>query len=431
MKKALLGLQPEDVAGRLGIEDALTRIAAYWERSKEMPFDDLPHFLNPGYFQSACHTMQVAPDLSEALCETARRIARAPHLVRLAWHLYVVAYEVDPPVGVLGAWSSLREVLGMEDDLFYAVVSLGALPIARRRYTALRIPPDIQRATLADFNLKIGLHHQDYGYYGLSPRVFDFQRLIFLGTMYQIGRFQYHITTFRGPALLYENTNSGDVVALAADGTAFQPSGELYLPSRGDLDAGIWRSKLSETDLHVTGNPITPHGKALPCTVRLEKGLWTCVLKPGDPILQIHIPGRERLAFDEAGRSIEEAVAFSARHFPERPLKAIVCSGWLMDDQLEGMLPPGSNLVRFLREFYRLPGRSDTEAALSAVFGRSDIDLTAAPQDTSLRKAFVAHLRNGGRMTGGIGVLLPQRLNWGSAMYRRMAESTVWRRILQ
>ena len=76
-------------------------------------------------------------------------------------------------------------------------------------------------------------------------------------------------------------------------------------------------------------------------------------------VLDIHITARGRLDPVACQKSMDDAVSFAARHFPEREYKAFTLNSWLLDEQLEEFLPPESNIVQFARRFTRLPGEYD------------------------------------------------------------------------
>lgn len=198
----------------------------------------------------------------------------------------------------------------------------------------------------------------------------------------------------------------------------YRADGELYVQARGDTTRGVWTSSYFETEESVKGYPITPRGKAVSRPVTLSKKEWRCILQPGDPVLQIHIPGGSPMDFDACGRSLSEACRFFADAFPERSFKAFACNSWLLDDQLEDMLPPQSNLVRFLREMYRFPTAGNTEATLRWIYGTPPKDLSNAPQETTLQKRLIAHLLSGGEMVGGATFLMIDDLDWGTQPYR-------------
>ncbi|HXT34515.1 MAG TPA: hypothetical protein VN837_02965, partial [Chloroflexota bacterium] len=111
---------------------------------------------------------------------------------------------------------------------------------------------------------------------------------------------------------------------------------------------------------------------------------------------------------------------FFSTHFPDRPLVAFACKSWLLDPLLDGLLPPGANLVRFQRQMYLVPLPGNQEDALEWVFDGKQANLAVAPRDTSLRRAVLIHIEKGGQLRGGGCFLFPEDLPaWGTAMYRR------------
>lgn len=116
-----------------------------------------------------------------------------------------------------------------------------------------------------------------------------------------------------------------------------------------------------------------------------------------EPLLDVHIPAIGPLDPRACDDAFARAREFFAKHYPETPLRRAICRSWLMDDQLAGHLPESSNIVRFQRRFTSLPGFSKLgdDDLLLFVFGWIPDDLADLPQDTSMQRAAVEHLRDG------------------------------------
>ena len=120
---------------------------------------------------------------------------------------------------------------------------------------------------------------------------------------------------------------------------------------------------------------------------------------PGSPSLALHIPGFcGPLSPSAVARSIEAAHGFFATCFPDEKPTVATCHSWLLDPQLGPRLPSRSRIVAFqylFRPGYPVfdPGDED---ALRFVFDQPDTPLESLPQDTSLRRVIVEHLRGGG-----------------------------------
>lgn len=135
--------------------------------------------------------------------------------------------------------------------------------------------------------------------------------------------------------------------------------------------------------------------------------------------LGVHIPGGRPLAPVACDESFARAREFFPHHFPDYPVTFFTCESWLMDPQLAEYLPDTSNILRFQRRFksLRLDPHDETRLRsdhdiLEYVFGRGCNEpevpaelLDELPQNTSLRRAYVAHLRSGGHWCSRTGWL--------------------------
>ena len=122
----------------------------------------------------------------------------------------------------------------------------------------------------------------------------------------------------------------------------------------------------------------------------------------------MHVPAGGPLDPERSDRSFAAAAEFFPRHYPEEPLAGYVCVSWLLDPQLSEYLPASANIIRFQQKFDVLPrvptadpydgDREMMTLGLQLVAPPGPItpaDLDRIPQDTSLQRAFVSHLRAG------------------------------------
>jgi hypothetical protein len=124
----------------------------------------------------------------------------------------------------------------------------------------------------------------------------------------------------------------------------------------------------------------------------------------GDPVLGAHIPETGPMTPEGCRKSLSWAHRFFDRHFPEPDRRLIVCTSWLLDEQLAELLPESSNIVQFQRLFHLVPGqRNGDDDIFMYVFQRINPDLSDLPQRTTLQRAVVRHLREGGHFRLGTG----------------------------
>jgi len=112
-------------------------------------------------------------------------------------------------------------------------------------------------------------------------------------------------------------------------------------------------------------------------------------------------------------------MAFFPQHFPERSSVCFCCDSWVLNSELQELLPSTSNMVRFQRELYLLPHATHDEQLLAVAFGGIPDDLSTAPRDTALRRALLDHIATGRSLHAGAGagLLLPSDFRWGQQVY--------------
>lgn len=128
-------------------------------------------------------------------------------------------------------------------------------------------------------------------------------------------------------------------------------------------------------------------------------------------VLDTHIPASGSLTPAVVDESFAAAGPFFARHFPDCPATAFACTSWLLDPTIAELLPATSNLVQF-QQRWTLAGsgyRSDESVLYFAFNVRSDpedpVDPRTLTASTSLQRAVVDHLVNGGHWSAWAGTV--------------------------
>jgi hypothetical protein len=74
----------------------------------------------------------------------------------------------------------------------------------------------------------------------------------------------------------------------------------------------------------------------------------------------------------------------------------------MFDPRLQELLPENSGLVTLQKKVNLFPLCSPADrCGLYFIFGKDDISLEDAPRETSLQKAVLNHVKNGGFLSGG------------------------------
>jgi hypothetical protein len=397
--------------------------------------------LNPLRLRTWCARIDLPEAAVAELEKTARSIQRSRTLSR-------IFAEFHEKTVIHGEWHRLwsplpfdREVstaLGERVSLFYLLAYLSALPYAEREYVRRGIDLEIFRATMTD--IRTWLVHR----YDLDGR-WSFDQFSWIWRhlsceLFRLGRLQFMLKPFDGGVTAFRSRRDGRIqlladpnVSLRADGAALgagrvTPRDPFYRGQAMSDDPG-WQPSFEVSPAGWHGCPVSPagwhgcsvspYGSVQREAVFLPNSDWDLALQNGDTVLDLHIPRKDRFTLEDCRDSLRQAFAFFQQQYPERPFKACYCHTWFYSPQLQQILPPESNIVRFQREAYLYPFPGTAGFLWDYVFGEKVTSLSDAPRDTSLRRAVLDWLNAGGEIFDLAGVLFHGPEEWGSQPYMK------------
>jgi hypothetical protein len=131
-------------------------------------------------------------------------------------------------------------------------------------------------------------------------------------------------------------------------------------------------------------------------------------VKKGDTVIGVHIP-RTLTPLDKP--SYDAAFDMAREFFKDKmngaPM-AFTCCSWLLYPDNIDILPEKSNVRKFMLEFDIINKYDDKPGQYADMWRLFDMDYTGNfddyPEDSSLRRAFKAHLKNGGKTGEGYGI---------------------------
>ena len=400
-------------------EHTVEDVARHWDDSMaDMPKGTLP-LLEPRRISEDLAWCGFEPVVARHICAVAHQIAETPALRQLAWHCYWRVFKAPEPV-TLGNWPTLENVLGQDAAMFYLLVGLGMVPLTREFHRSLGLPQDVAQETCQQVRCYCEAYVMGTnGRLGMHIRPLPWLRHYTREPYFRLGRLEYWFKPNPASPVVYRHRRTRDVVALAEDGIRFTADGYIRSDLKPEDDPGGWTSRHTLTESFVTGHPVSPFGMALASTVTLPLDEWTCVLKRGDPILQIHIPSGGNLTPDAQHDTIRRAVEFFRQYLPDKRPVAIASGSWIFNNQLEEFMPPEANLVRFLKELYLYPIPSTPQSGLWFIFLQDNVHPRTAPRRTSLQRQVCDYLAEGHAWrVGGMFVLADDVPRFGSQYYR-------------
>ena len=187
------------------------------------------------------------------------------------------------------------------------------------------------------------------------------------------------------------------------DDFAFDRNGMTALTPE---DAAFHSAPVEETAGTVSGYGVSPDGLVSAEKITLDKSHWEEVLRPGDTVINLHIPADGPLDVEACRASCRRMKDFYVEKLGVEP-KAFVCESWLLDPMFSRLMPADSNILAFQRMGYLLPWPGASELVVR-VFGVNGID--AVPHNTRMRKIFAEFIREGGRTRNGAFFFFPEDL---------------------
>ncbi len=385
-------------------------LEAGWRESMAACPAGAPFFTDRKFLAEQLKTAGIGEDVLLPLAEVAGRVAAEEPLRLLARHAHHTLCR-SGAAHTLGHWPELDRVFGEKCGLFYLMIGLSAIPVFTETYRGLGLPEGYAAAAAKWLGGTVEIYRSAHGGYpGHTRSQLYWMRNYIDGKLFRIGRFEFMNQTHPdSPAVfVYRNRKSGQVTALAADGTPCSADGYVLYDGQPRKEAAFV-TRLTHEAGAVSGNPVSPQGIILDRTLRLPAAEWSPVLEPGDFTPGIHIPGGGGMTPEICRESLKEALRFYAAYFPEKRVKAFVCSSWIFNPDWERLLP-GSNLAKFQRSCYLYPQRSNGREGLFFLFGREHGEYADYPRDNSVRRAMLGILESGGRLRSEGMFLLPEEL---------------------
>ena len=232
-----------------------------------------------------------------------------------------------------------------------------SLPVVRALYRRCGIADAVRDATLADVRRWIDEHAVRNGAeFGLS-QVFWIARHLSCRIL-QLGSLQYEQRRFGYPYRIYRSSETALLLVVAESGIPCD--GEGYFDEQRPAFV---------TSLMEDGTTLSAHVVDLAAgrissarqSFRLERMELLCHRQ--SEILNVHIPKGS----DLAARAVDASLAAAAEYFSL--CSVFVCTSWLLDPALAGLLEEGSNIVGFMHRFSKFPVPFSVPQLYERVFG--------------------------------------------------------------
>lgn len=230
-------------------------------------------------------------------------------------------------------------------------------------------------------------------------------------SIFLLDRFFFIPYRFEDNFTMFRNKISQRVIALRHAGEEFRRDGQRdgindVFDKKGKF-ATIW----DENEDFITANRINPMGFVEKETTTINKSEWDTVLEKGDTVLAFHIPSGPGYTPDRVRNSMELAIEFYQKYFPELTIKGFWSESWLYDTRLSLVLNESSNIVQVQRQFYNYPIFEGDSMLRYETFGDWKADPDSILLKTSLQKAAAEYIKSGRRFNTLSMVVLKEDAN--------------------
>ena len=222
--------------------------------------------------------------------------------------------------------------------------------------------------------------------------------------------FRYHSLNFQpyklgNNMMVLRHKGSGEHRILMLSGRFHRTGRALGCAGFSDED-GAFDADFCETDEGFRGH-VACDALVSPAISFFSKDEWESVLRPGDNVIDLHIPRGCDLSAEAVGESLDVGMKIARSIYPDLDLRGAVCYSWLLDPVLEELLGKDAKISRFMRLFSKFPLRSNGTSVIARVFpgcagGRVPVE--QYPENSRLQRNLKRHMMNGGYLydTGGV-----------------------------
>ncbi len=224
--------------------------------------------------------------------------------------------------------------------------------------------------------------------------------------------FRYHSLNFQtfklgNNIIVLRNRKNGELCVVMCSGRFHRTGRALGCAGFND-EEGAFDADFKETEEGFYGH-VAAEALASPTLSFFSKKEWKCVLRPGDNVINLHIPRGCDLSTDAVEESLREGMKIARNVYPDLDLCGAVCYSWLLDPLLEELLGKEAKIPRFMRLFSTFPLRSNGTSVIARVFpgctgGR--IPVEKYPENSTLQRNLKRHMLNGGYLYDAGGVVL-------------------------
>lgn len=292
-----------------------------------------------------------------------------------------------------------------EDDGTLLCVALAGIPLAVECFRQKGLPMGSLYEALPEIRIWMENFYGDYGHIGMELHYgFSwYYSTLASGVVLRFGRLEYNHGQFYPDITVLRSKTTGERRILLNSNGCYDAKGRIAPDADGDGAFktshvfGIFYDKLQGHLINRVNGSVARE------TSDWDLREWEYDIQSGDRSLYLHIPAGEPLTPEGVEDSLRRMKRYYCSENSGFYPKAVICTSWLLDPQLQEILPESSNLVKFQRRGYMLPSTHLSSDTVRRVFGLKGVKegIRSVPWNTLLRQRIGADLDAGIRYAGG------------------------------
>lgn len=331
----------------------------------------------------------------------------------------------------------MPDCLGKYNEAYAFLILLACVPVAEKEMKRRGIPEeyysDIPHRMLRD-QMK---RYKETGRIDVEdmPWKMNFYTL----TIFLLDRFLFIPYEHGEGFSLYRSRKTGKVIGIPDEGCTYDSEGQLlswppdpedtedseeeknespkpdtgYVYAlRGARNEGTFTTTKEESASGITGYYMNPVGYTENRLITIDPAEYEQVLKKGDYLIALHIPGGEGYTPERMHNSMKLALDFFAKYYPELDMKGFWSSSWLYDKRLETIIGKNRNITNVADLMFRYSDGENGHMLYIHLYKDLNNTLSDYPCTTSLQKGARDYLLKGNRFcTTGMMILKEEALN--------------------
>ena len=344
------------------------------------------------------------PEAEAALGDYLLQLREQDHLLCLAQTYHDEIFEQEKYT--LAQQEELGEEQGEQMGMLFAAMFLARYELLEQVYARRNIPGKYKQGALMLYKSLLKKSKDFYGSYGLRGMYRSECSRFLRPDKYVLGRLTFEMTRFNPPYYaVYRDRETGNSVPVAQPGFFYMPNGRQK--------TNDYQGELFEPYLKQTGNLLECFtfdeklGYLLPDAITLDLNRYEIALQAGDDILSVHIPENGPMTPELVDEAFAIAEEFFPAYYPEKKFKAYICSSWLLNTDLQKLLNPASNILRYQERFRIVVTSTNWYSIYWHIFGiQQFIPHEQLQPKNRFQQTFLDWVRAGNTLYNGNGYIL-------------------------